>query len=358
MGNSHHRRAVIDVGTNSVKLLVAEVAELTVAPVHEESHQTRLGAGFYQTGQLQRPAIARTAEAVAKFARTAAEMGAAPARVIGTSAARDAANIGELTEAIRTASGLEMEVLSGGQEADWVFRGVTTDPKLALPSLLILDVGGGSTEFIVGEKSVPRFSNSYPLGSVRLLEQLHPADPPGLEKLAECRAALRDFLAHNVASAIEPALCQCSAPVRLVGTGGTTTMLARMEGKMRDFDRRRIESIPLTSKHLSATLELLWQMNFADRQKIPGLPPNRADVILTGAAILEAIMRQFHFAEMEVSTRGLRYWAVVEQDVEKKGGRHCSVRPPNNQTNQPLTLEGSSGKTKNPTDPVSKDSDI
>jgi exopolyphosphatase/guanosine-5'-triphosphate,3'-diphosphate pyrophosphatase len=353
-----HRRAVIDVGTNSVKLLVAGVTGSLVSPIHEESQQTRLGAGFYQTGQLQRPVIARTAEAVAKFARTAAELGATPPRVIGTSAARDAVNIGELVEAIRRASGLEMEVLSGRQEADWVFRGVTTDPKLAQLSLLILDVGGGSTEFIVGEKSIPRFSNSYPLGSVRLLERLHLADPPGLEKLAECRASLREFLDQRAAPSIEPALRQCNGPVYLIGTGGTATILARMEGKMDDFDRQRIESISLTSKQLSARLENLWQKTLADRQRIPGLPASRADVILTGTAILDAIMQQFKFAQMQISTRGLRYWALLEQDFDKKGGRHCSVRPPNNQTNQPLTLEKLGGKTKNPSSPVSKDSQI
>ena len=126
MPTPSQRRAVIDVGTNSVKLLVAQVAGRRVDPLIEQSEQTRLGSGFYETHRLQPAAIAQTARAVAGFARTAAEWSAVSTRVIATSAARDALNQGELLEAIRTTSGLAVEVISGEQEADWAFRGVAT----------------------------------------------------------------------------------------------------------------------------------------------------------------------------------------------------------------------------------------
>jgi exopolyphosphatase/guanosine-5'-triphosphate,3'-diphosphate pyrophosphatase len=305
------RRAVIDVGTNSVKLLVGDLSGSEIIPVHEESRQTRLGAGFYQTGHLQQSAIDQTAAAIADFARTAAELGSAAPRVIGTSAARDAANISALKTAVRETSGLDLQVLSGAQEAEWVFRGVTTDSRLAPLALLITDVGGGSTEFIVGEKSESKFSNSYPLGSVRLLEQLRLPDPPGVEQLEACRSQLRKFLDTNVRHSIRPALDACASPLSLAATGGTATILARMQGRMETFDRARIEDTVLTGKDLSGHVQALWSMPMAERQKIPGLPPNRADVILTGAAILEAIMRTFSLNEMRVSTRGLRYWALM-----------------------------------------------
>lgn len=308
------RRAVINVGTNSVKLLVGEIIDGLIIPIHEESRQTRLGAGFYESGRLRASAIEQTAQAVAHFAETAAQLGAQTPRVIGTSAARDAANISDLLDAIRRASSLEMAVLTGSQEADWVYRGVTSDPKLAQSSLLILDVGGGSTEFIVGEKSVSRFSNSYPLGSVRWLERLRLPDPPGLEELAKCRASLRDFLEHHVSEPVGSVLRQCSSPPRLVSTGGTATILARMETRMADFDRHRIESVILTFSQIRAALEGLWTKSLSERQTIPGLPSSRADVILTGTAIIEAIMAQFNFGEMQVSTRGLRYWGLLEKN--------------------------------------------
>jgi exopolyphosphatase/guanosine-5'-triphosphate,3'-diphosphate pyrophosphatase len=300
------------VGTNSVKLLIGDVAGGVVTPVEETSRQTRLGAGFYSTRRLQRPAIDLTAEAVAEFARTAAGLGAAPPRVIATSAARDALNAGELIEAIRLASGLQAEVISGDKEADWVFRGVTTDPRLAHSPLLILDVGGGSTEFIVGENTVPQFRSSYGLGTVRLLDLFRLGDPPGLRALLLARVWLRDFLKTQVAPLLKPALDARSA-VRLVGTGGTATLLARMEGKMTGFDRDKIEATPLTLEGIRRDLESQWLMTLAERQKIPGLPPNRGDVILTGMAIYEAVMELFGFQNLIVSTRGLRFWALLQR---------------------------------------------
>lgn len=307
-----NRRAVIDVGTNSVKLLVGDISEGTVTPVSETSKQTRLGAGLYTTRQLQRSAIDLTAQAVSEFSKTASDLGASPPRVIATSAARDAINVSELTEAVRQGCGLEMEILSGDKEADWVFRGVTTNPGLAQSPVLILDVGGGSTEIIVGNHGVPQFRSSYSLGTVRLLEHLRPDDPPGLRALIRCRVWLRDFLKKEVVPLVKPAL-NAQPNVRLVGTGGTVTILARIQAKITEFDREKIEATTLTLEGVRHELEAQWQMTHAERQKIVGLPPNRTDVILTGVAIYEAIMEQFEFKDLAVSTRGLRFWALLQQ---------------------------------------------
>jgi exopolyphosphatase / guanosine-5'-triphosphate,3'-diphosphate pyrophosphatase len=307
-----NRRAVIDVGTNSVKLLVGDVAEGTVTPVSESSQQTRLGAGLYSTRQLQRAAITQTAQAVAEFSRTASDLGASPPRVIATSAARDALNVNELTDAIRQSCGLKTEILSGDKEADWVFRGVTTSPKLTKSAMLILDVGGGSTEFIVGDHGAPQFRSSYSLGTVRLLEQLRLDDPPGLRALLRCRNLLRDFLKKEVVPLVKPAL-RAQPAVRLVGTGGTATLLARIQAKLTDFDREKIESTTLTLDAIRNKLESQWQMTHVERQGIVGLPANRTDVILTGVAIYESIMEQFEFKELTISTRGLRYWALLQK---------------------------------------------
>ncbi|MGA3182047.1 MAG: Ppx/GppA phosphatase family protein [Verrucomicrobiota bacterium] len=307
-----HRRAVIDVGTNSVKLLVADVAGLLITPVSEESNQTRLGAGFYATRQLQSAAIAKTAGAVAIYLARAAQLGASSVRVIATSAARDALNSDQLVSAIRQASGLKMEILTGDQEADWVFRGVASDPKFAQAPVLVLDVGGGSTEFIVGENTLPWYCVSYPLGTVRLLEQSKPADPPGPDALAGCRAFLKSYLDQQVAPALELALRRCTRQAQLVGTSGTAAILARMEAQALDFNRRQIESTVLPLSRVRQMLEQLWQLPLASRRNIPGLPPDRADVIATGIAIYEAIMERFGFLRLEISTRGLRYWALLE----------------------------------------------
>jgi exopolyphosphatase/guanosine-5'-triphosphate,3'-diphosphate pyrophosphatase len=309
------RRAVIDVGTNSVKLLVADIVGQNVNPVWEESKQTRLGQGFYETLRLQPEPIAKTAEAVAWFGARARDYLVSGIRVIATSAARDAVNAGELIAAIEAASGLKVDVISGEQEAAWAFEGATTDPSLANEPLLLLDVGGGSTEFIAGLGGKRFFGQSFPLGSVRLLESLSLADPPAPIELAQCRGQVRDFLEQQVKPRLQPALenLMRAAPGRSVlfaGTGGTGTILGRMEAGLTTYDRQSIEAARLTHDRVRARMEQLWSLPLAERRELPGLPKNRADVILTGTVIYEAILNLFHFQELRISTRGLRFAAV------------------------------------------------
>jgi exopolyphosphatase/guanosine-5'-triphosphate,3'-diphosphate pyrophosphatase len=314
------RRAVIDVGTNSIKLLVADVAGGDVHPVIEESWQTRLGQGFYDTNRLQPEPIANTAKAVAAFASKARELGASSTRVIATSAARDALNAAELISAIEQASGLKVEIVSGEQEAEWAFQGATTDPAFSREPLLLLDVGGGSSEFIVGQGEHKHFRHSFPMGTVRLLEKFPPGDPPRAEELAACRNWLRAFLEKEVRPKVEPALrwetkLYSGEPTQLVGTGGTASILSRIEAELDAYDRDRMEAIRLGRERLRWQVERLWRLPLEARKQIVGLPPNRADIILTGAAIYEAIMDQFNFRELRISTRGLRFGAVLAEPV-------------------------------------------
>ena len=306
------RRAVIDVGTNSVKLLIADVARQEVSPVHEESRQTRLGRGFYETHRLQPEAVACTAEAVWEFAQTAREKNAASIRVFATSAARDAMNPMDLTDTILRASGLKTEIISGAREAEWVFQGVTTDAELARQPLLLLDVGGGSTEFILGHGKKKSFAHSFPLGTVRLMEKFPHSDPPTRGEFTKCRDWLKNFLHFEVRPQLEPALKNETSEIRLVGTGGTTSILARMEKKLDRFDREKIERTVLSFEQVVAHRKNLWKLPLAERKEIPGLPKLRADVILTGVLIYEAVMEEFNFKELRVSTRGLRFAAVMD----------------------------------------------
>ncbi len=307
------RRAVIDVGTNSVKLLVADVAGNHVVPVREESKQTRLGKDFYETSILQAEAIARTATAVASLAEQARASQTSSLRVFATSAARDAKNPGDLTSAIQAATGLTTEIISGEQEAAWSFQGVTTEPRFAAGSLLLLDVGGGSTEFILGRDRQPLLARSFPLGTVRLLEQSPLSDPPTAEQFAACTEGLRAYLRDQVQPQLAPVLASAAlpGPLRLVGTGGTTSLLGRMELQLATFDRAAIETVELDLERLRTLRDELWQLPLARRETLPGLPPNRADVILTGVAIYTAVMEVFELPRLSISTRGLRFAAVM-----------------------------------------------
>ena len=306
------RRAVIDVGTNSAKLLVADVRGSDVQPVLEESRQTRLGAGFYEARKLQPEPIARTAEAVWEFAEIAREKSASSIRVIATSAARDAVNPADLTNTIERACGLKTEIISGEREAEWAFQGVATDPELVKTSLLLLDVGGGSTEFILGRGGQKLFASSFPFGTVRLLEKFPLSDPPTRNEFAACRDWLQSFLRAEVRPLLEPELAGVIGEIRLVGTGGTASILASIEKKLGRFDRDQIEHSVLTLKEVIAQRKHLWGICLEERKDVAGLPRQRADVILTGVLIYEAVMAELGFGTLHVSTRGLRFAAVMD----------------------------------------------
>ncbi|HEY2953385.1 MAG TPA: Ppx/GppA phosphatase family protein [Verrucomicrobiae bacterium] len=306
------RRAVIDVGTNSVKVLVAEVSDEHVRPLWEEGEQTRLGRGFYESHRLLPEAIELTAQAVAKFADMARSYRADSTRILATSAARDAVNQGELVEAIERRSGLKVEIISGEQEADLVYQGVTSDQSFGDHQLLIMDVGGGSTEFILGIGQHALVRESFSLGSVRLLEHLRPTDPPAAADLPRCREWLRAFMAQNIHPVLGALLAEGRPATHLIGTGGSASILARMASRLDDFDREVIEATRLQDVEISNWTERLWSLSLAERKHIIGLPKKRADVILAGAAIYEAVMRDFAFPELRVSTRGLRFAAVMQ----------------------------------------------
>ena len=307
------RRAVIDIGSNSVKLLVADVAADQVEPVWENGEQTRLGEGSYDSRRLRPSAISRTQRAVEAYHGRARELGAESVRIVATCAVRDADNRSELTEAIQDSLGVGVEALSGDEEAEWAFRGVMSDDSLADAAALIVDLGGGSTEFIAGIDREIRWRGSFALGTVRWLERMRPGDPPSPEDLSRCRASIADFLRERVIPTLEPAL----EPIRgessvLIGVGGAVGILARMHLGMEEFSRPRIESCRLRASDVTEWVNRLWGLPFAARGEIPGLPPERADVMLTGACILEGVMKQSGFSEMRPSARGLRFAALMD----------------------------------------------
>jgi exopolyphosphatase/guanosine-5'-triphosphate,3'-diphosphate pyrophosphatase len=307
------RRAVIDIGTNSVKLLVAEVREGAVHPLDERSEATRLGRGFYEDHRLRPVAIADTAKAVAQFAAIAGQLGVSSTRLIATSAVREAKNRDELLAAIHQTCGLPVHVITGAAEADLAFRGVMSDARFAGQPLLIVDVGGGSTEFILGRDRLQIFRDSYQLGAVRLMEKFDPADPPTANDLQHTRDWLRQFIHEQIRPALMPALKKLDGGLPLlIGVGGTTTILARMEQQMEDYDRERIEASVLDRARVRSWNDRLWSLPLTERKRVVGLPAQRADVIIMGTAIFEAVMEEFGFESLCPSTRGLRFAAVLE----------------------------------------------
>lgn len=306
-------RAVLDVGTNSVKLLVAQVHGSSVHPLFERGHQTRLGAHLFETGQLHPQAIVETTRAASELLAEASSHRPASLRILATAAAREAANAAVLLDALRRALGVQPELIPGDLEADLAFRGVCTDPRLADRPLLVTDVGGGSTEWILGHSGHRDFSRSFPLGAVRLFHALALPENPMPGDLARCRSWLDDFLDREVRPALgDLAHAPAAGGPPWVAVGGTALILARIAAGLDDFDRRRIESLELTPDALRDLTERLWSLPLATRRTVRGLPPERADIILTGVGIHEAISRFLGGRSMRPSTRGLRYAALLD----------------------------------------------
>jgi exopolyphosphatase/guanosine-5'-triphosphate,3'-diphosphate pyrophosphatase len=308
-----NRRAAIDIGTNSIKLLVGEVeAGGTVIPILETSEQTRLGAGLYDSGQLKPEAIGRTVAGVGRMVELARAHGARRVVAVATSAAREAANGVRLQDAVKEAEGLEVRVLTGHEEADWTFQGVASETRLHEESLLVVDVGGGSTELVLGQGRTIEFRCSVRLGTVRLLEKQAAPDPPREEDWIDCRGVIHQTLEEALSPEVRCRLTEASdASVRLVGAGGTATILARLDRGVEAYDRERLAGTVLHLTRLRAMRERLWSLSVANRRKVKGMPADRADVMLTGVGIYEGILDGLGFAELNISLRGLRFGALI-----------------------------------------------
>ncbi len=298
------RRAVIDVGTNSVKLLVADVG-FTLKPVLRLSLQTSLGQGAFRTGRLRPEAIARTADAVAQFASEAVELGCNSIQVVATSAARDTANGNDLVQAIRIATELSVDVISGEQEAEYVFEGVTSDPLMGSYPTLIVKVGGGSAEWIVAEYGRIVYRKSSSIGTLRLLEFQPLDDSPTQADLALLRAAAQDIMRAEISPSLTPALRALRGrTVRLVGLGSSLQALAQLSSK--PAASALGQPVQLHREQLLELLERLWRLSRQERQLLGGLDPQKADLIMSAAVVYERVMSEFGFDEMLVSSRGFR----------------------------------------------------
>ena len=304
-------RAVIDIGTNSVKLLVAEVSH-KVVPLLDLSEQTRLGRGFYETKILQPEAIAATAKVVADFKHQAERFSPASTKVVATSAAREAKNQAEFISAIQEACGCPVQIITGDQEAEWVFLALCSYPQLHSSPLLVMDIGGGSTEFIYGENGQLLFKKSFPIGSVRLYEQLAVDDPPAPRQLAESQQWMSSFFQSNIPVELQNFLQPHPAKrIQMAATGGTATILARLKLQMPRFEVEKIDALVLSQTSVHQMTEMLWSLSLSQRQDLPFLPRKRADIILMGALIFSQAMKFFGMSEIFISTRGLRHGAVL-----------------------------------------------
>jgi exopolyphosphatase/guanosine-5'-triphosphate,3'-diphosphate pyrophosphatase len=285
--------AAIDCGTNSTRLLVADASGQTL---DRRMQITRLGQGVDATGRLAPESIERTVAVLRQFRAAMDERGVERVRMTATSAARDAANRRDFFTAAEDAVGTKPELLTGDEEARLSFRGATAELDPAGGPFLVVDIGGGSTEFAAGSgDGEPDGAVSVDIGCVRLTEKFLHSDPPTAVELSQALSVVRDYLddvARDVPSAVEAR--------QLVGLAGTVTTVAAIEQGL-PYRRDRIHHFVLTREAVEEVFRTLATEKRADRLHNPGLEADRADVIVAGTAILAAIMRYFEHATCLVS---------------------------------------------------------
>ncbi len=287
--------AAIDCGTNSTRLLVSRGAGATGEPLARVNTITRLGRGVDGTGRLDPEAIARTVDVLREYREVLDEHGVERLRVTATSAARDAANADEFFDAAEEVLGVRPELLSGEAEAELSFRGATAELDPADGPFLVVDIGGGSTEFIVGTDDVEG-SMSIDIGCVRFFEQYIESDPPMPEELHACISVTQAWMEDVVRD-----LPQIRTAKTFVGLAGTITTMAAVELGLHEWDRDAIHHFRFSHDAIEDVFRTLVTESLADRVHNPGLEAARADVIVAGACIFVAIVRWLGIEECLVS---------------------------------------------------------
>ena len=287
--------AVVDIGTNSTRLLVADVgAGGALRELERRTTVTFLGERVDETGRLAEAAVARVLSACASYREAIDRHGAGRVVAVLTSAVRDAENGPEFERALRERFGFDAATISGEHEARLTFTGATAGRTSAAP-VMVLDIGGGSTEIVVGHDAAVDFFVSTQIGSVRHTERYLHGDPPTHAEVDSCRAAVRDGLAGAV-----PGEVRASA-TGVIAVAGTPTSFAAIDLALEPYDRERVDGHRLSLARCEEILAELARQTVAERRAVRGLHPDRAPTIVAGGVVLVEAVRLFGLAEIEVS---------------------------------------------------------
>ena len=302
------RYGSIDIGTNAVLLLVME-SNGQLDELYDASTITRLGEGVLATGRLIRPAMERTVGALVRYRRVLDDYGVETLDCFGTAALREAENRAEFVEMAWQRAGIRVRVISEYEEAYYTYLSVKDDPRIEGEELLIVDIGGGSTEITRGTRHGFLGYVSLPLGTVKLTERFIRHDPPLAEELAN----LSGFVHEQAGRARRRRVGRKGSDNRsIVGMAGTVTTLAAMVLGLDAFDKKRVHGMVISLATLREWRERLLAMTVEERKGLPGMEPGREDLIPQGVVLMEEIVVAFGGTQFTVSTAGARYGVLYE----------------------------------------------
>jgi exopolyphosphatase / guanosine-5'-triphosphate,3'-diphosphate pyrophosphatase len=312
--------AVIDIGTNSTRLLVAAVRGGRVEELERRTTVTRLGEGVDRSGRLAADAVERVAAAVGEYREIIDGLGADPVVAVATSAVRDAGNAAELADVLRDRHRVQVRTISGDEEARLTFSGATAGAEAGEPSTLVIDIGGGSTEYVVGEPgSEPVFHVSTQMGSVRHTERHLHSDPPCPEELEALAADADAVLSSEIPSEVRDSV------ERAIAVAGTPTSLAAIDLELEPYDSERVHGYTLGLPSVERDLARLAALPLDRRREVRGLHPDRAPTIVAGVAILARSLLQFGLEEVTVSEADILHGVVLAASPE---GNLVDLRTP------------------------------
>jgi exopolyphosphatase/guanosine-5'-triphosphate,3'-diphosphate pyrophosphatase len=298
------RVASIDIGTNTILLLIAEVEGEKLKALFEMETVVRLGERVHKNGILLKDAMDRGFQTLTQYLERCKAMEVQKIFTVGTSPLREAKNSEVFLRLVKRKLDLPIEIISGEEEARLSFFAVARDLNESDKSILVVDVGGGSTEFILGKGERIERWVSLPLGSVRFTEQFLHSDPIQKREWDEMEKEIRKLL---------PEIPHPDDFFSMVAVGGTATTLASVEQGLEAFDFEKIHHFVLKKEGLRNQLSLYRSKTIDERKRIPGLLPSRADVILAGGAILYMAMEELNCPSVLVSCHGIRYGLLYER---------------------------------------------
>ncbi|WP_303721797.1 hypothetical protein [Malonomonas rubra] len=292
------RIAAIDVGSNTIRMLVGNCTGVNYFPELYRQQITRLAGGFQPGQGLASASMERTLAVFSEYAEILQQMGVDQVRAVGTAALRRAENAQHLINLIKLKTRLDLEIINGEEEARLSSAGVLSALQPIPDSSMIVDIGGGSTEVIFCHQQKVLFSCSYPLGVVQLCEEM----PDEEHRLEYLKAMVVKFASDLLRAKVSAELLETC---QLVGTAGTVTSLAALDLEMREYDRNRINNHRLEFEWLENVLDTLSGISVAEREQLPGFEPGRGDVIIPGLQLLIALGRYFKQSSILVADSGL-----------------------------------------------------
>jgi len=295
--------ACIDIGTNTVLLAIVDNNECLV-DVLDISTITRLGEGLKRSGELSVPAMERTFIVLQRYKNIIGEHNVDKTFCVGTAALREASNSKTFLDMVEGSLGFKIDIITEKEEALYTFRSVIGDTSINEGSVVITDIGGGSTEIIKGDKGCFVDAVSLPVGSVKLTEMFVENDPPKTSELA----LLRDYV-HVL---LDTPFCEGYMPDICVGTGGTVTNVACIVKGLETFEKEKIHGCKIKLDDIKGLISELLRLTSRERAMIKGMEAGREDIILQGTVLLSEIMRCFEKDEIVVSANGVRYGVILE----------------------------------------------